>query len=456
MGHELGDIMNESSNAHLAAEALLRDHDVHTVELATTDLYGHPRGRRIPREHFLRSVAGHEVSFPEALFAATIDCNIVESDQITMDSGFFDVRLLADMSSLRLLGHRPGYALLFASVHTAGGDVHPMSARDVLKAQVARAEALGFSPWVATELELYLMNPDGTPIRNHVQYASLAADHDLEVMVAEMRQGLVACELDVENSNMEFGPSQLEINVGPSDAVRTADNTIVFKSVVKEIARRHGVIASFMPKPMIEASGSGMHVHQSLTADGQNLFADAAGAPNQLMAKWLAGQLHHAAAMSLLASPLPNGFRRFSPYTFAPTHATWGSDNRTVLARCLTHEGSANRIEFRLGGSDANPYLLLAALIAAGCDGVERGLELPAESIGDAYSDPGPSPALPTTTRQAIDAFGGSALAGMLPDVLVRMLVAHAEAELAVVGEALDASPEAVAAIEIERYLVHS
>lgn len=448
--------MNAHDTSLSAAETLLRGKDVHTVELATTDLYGHPRGRRIPSERFLRSVAGHEVSFPEALFAATIDCNIVDSELISMESGFFDVRLIPDLTSLRLLGHRPGYAQLFGSVQTAAGEVHPMSARDVLAAQVARAEALGFSPYVATELEMYLMNADGTPIRNYVQYASLAADHDLEMMIGEIRQGLLACGLDVENSNMEFGPSQLEINVGPSDAVRTADNTIVFKSVVKEIARRHGVIASFMPKPMVEASGSGMHVHQSLTANGANLFADAHGAPNRLMAQWLSGQLHHAPAMSLLASPLPNGFRRFSAYTFAPTHATWGSDNRTVLARCLTHEGNANRVEFRLGGSDANPYLLLAALISAGCDGVEQGMELPAESTGDAYSDPGESPALPTSTREAIDAFAGSALASVFPHQLASMIVAHAEAELALVGEAVAASPEAVTPLEIERYLVHS
>lgn len=436
--------------------SLLRDNDVHTVELATTDLYGHPRGRRIPRERFLRSVAEHEVSFPEALFAATIDCNIVESDLIGMESGFFDVRLVPDLTSVRLLGHRPGYAFLFGSVQAPDGTAHPMSARDVLAAQVARARALGFVPRVATELELYLMHPDGTPIRNYVQYASLASDHDLEVMIGEIRRGLLACGLDVENSNMEFGPSQLEINVGPSDPVHTADNTIVFKTVVKEIARRHGVIASFMPKPMVEASGSGMHVHQSLVADGVNLFSESSGAPNRLMAQWMSGQLHHAPAMALLASPLPNGFRRFSPYTFAPTHATWGSDNRTVLARCLTHEGPANRVEFRLGGSDANPYLLLAALVAAGCDGVERAMVPPPEATGDAYADPGAGAALPGSTREAIDAFVGSSLASMFPDRLVGMLVAHAEAELALVGEAVAGSPDAVTALEIERYLVHS
>ncbi len=436
-----------------ALAAVLREHEVHTVELAATDLFAHLRGRRIPTQRFLASIASNGANFPEALFAATIECDIVDSPTINMETGFCDVHLQPDLSSARVFTHRPGYAIVFADVHTHGGAPHPMSPRDLLRAQMDRCEALGFEPYVATELEFYLLTPDGAPMTPAVQYGSLTEGQELEVVIADMRRALVGAGLDVENSNTEFGPSQVEINVGPSDALRAADNTVLFRSITKEIARQHGYRASFMPKPIMEASGSGMHVHVSLTRDDANAFADCTDAPTGPMAHWIAGLLEHAPAMTLLATPTLNGYRRFSPYTFAPLVANWGGDNRTVLARCLTGEGDANRVEFRLAGADANPYLLLAAILAAGCDGLERQLPLPPRADGDTYSDPGAAMGLPITHPAATEAYATSGLAEMLPAPLSEMVSVLAAAEYALIGDQLAASAEAITDIERERYL---
>ena len=152
--------------------------------------------------------------------------------------------------------------------------------------------------------------------------------------------------------------------------MKIADDTALFKSIVKQVAMQHGLRATFMPKPWADGTGNGMHVHSSLEVDGANAFASSAHAPNELMEQWLAGLLEHAEAMTFIGAPTPNGPKRLRPYTFAPTHVCWGLDNRTVLARCIAEPGSkANRVEFRSAGADANPYLILAANLAAGADG---------------------------------------------------------------------------------------
>jgi glutamine synthetase len=180
----------------------------------------------------------------------------------------------------------------------------------------------------------------------------------------------------------------------------------------------NGVHATFMPKPFHDQSGSGMHVHTSLTVDGVNGFASSDHQPNTLMSQWLAGLLEHAASMTLLGAPTANGSKRIRPYTFAPTHVHWGLDNRTVLARCITDpNSSANRIEYRNAGADAHPHLIIAGLLAAGADGIERNLTPPAMSVGDMYTNPGDCAALPIDLGDAIALFEGSEMAAQLGEI---------------------------------------
>lgn len=413
-------------------QEMCEGHGVHTVEVATPDTYGHIRGKRVPVDRFFSTTHNSPCGMADAVFVMDIHNDLPDNEFINMDSGFLDCHLHADVSTGRILTHRPGYALVFADAYDPHGNPHPLSPRTILKEQIAKCAAMGLDPVVATELEFYLCNPDWSRVQDHIQYSSLTDALPLEDVLSAMRSALLGAGLDVESSNSEYGPGQIEINIAYSDALRTADNTVLFKSIVKQVAVQHGLRATFMPKPFADQSGSGMHVHTSLQADGSNVFASSDGAPNGEMSRWLAGLLKHAPALGLLGAPTVNGPRRIEAYTFAPTHIHWGLDNRTVLARCIVEAGSqANRVEFRAAGADANPYLITAGLLAAGADGMANDLDPGPMSEGDMYTNPGDNAALANTLAGAVEAFTGSDLAGQLGDMFSTSYVSMAAAEVA-------------------------
>jgi glutamine synthetase len=438
------------------ADAIAK-HAIHTVEVGAVDTYGHLRGKRVPAARFVDSVALGGVNIADAIYVFDVQCEIVDSPIINMGTGYLDMHLTPDVSTFRVLTHRPGYAIVLADAFDEHGHPHSLDPRGVLRRQIARCVTLGFDPIVATELECYICLPDWTPFQSHVQYSSLTDALPLEAMVADMRAALLGAGIPVESSNPEYGPGQLEINFGPADPLTTADSTVLFKSIVKQVAVQHGARATFMPKPITGQSGSGLHIHSSLNRDGVNQFGRSSdGAPNDLMGHWTAGLVEHARPMSLVGIPLPNGYRRVRPYTFCPTHAHWGEDNRTVMARLTTDQGAANRVEFRSAGADANPYVAIAAVLAAGCDGIERSLPLPPKAVGDMYTEPGDSPALPTTMRAAVDLYTTSALAGQLGDAFSRNFVVLCENELELTAEPMGGDPDVVTQWERQRYLEHT
>lgn len=433
-------------------EEMCEGNGVHTVEVAIPDTYGHIRGKRVPADRFFAGAHAAAYGIADAIFVMDLHNDLPENEFINMDSGFLDCHLHADVSTGRILTHRPGYALVFADAHDAHGNPHPLSPRSILKAQIAKCTDIGLDPVVATELEFYLCNPDWTRVQNHIQYSSLTDALELEDVLSDMRSALVGAGMEVESSNAEYGPGQIEINIAYGEALTTADNTVLFRSIVKQVAVQHGLRATFMPKPWIDQSGSGMHIHTSLKADGTNVFATSDGAPNETMGKWLAGLLKHAPAMGLIGAPTANGPRRVDPYTFAPTHIHWGLDNRTVLARCIVHAGSpANRVEFRAGGADANPYLMIAGLLAAGADGITNDLDPGAMSVGDMYTNPGTCTPLACTLQGVIDAYASSELAAELGDMFSRSFVSLAAAEVAHAGE--NAVADEVNEWERDRYI---
>lgn len=435
----------------------IAEHRIHTVEIAVADTYGHLRGKRVPSQRFLGSVALGGVNIADAIFVFDVQCEIVDSPTINMGTGFLDAHLAADLDTFRLLPHRPGYAIVMSDAFDQHGEPHALSPRWVLARQVERADRLGLFPLVATELECYLCTPAWEPVQRHVQYSSLTDAVELETIVAEMRHALLGAGVPLESSNAEYGPGQLEINFGPSDPLTTADNTVLFKSIVKQVAVQHGARATFMPKPYTGQSGSGMHIHSSLVSGGVNQFAaDADGHPNQLMARWTAGLLEHACSMQLVGIPTPNGYRRVRPYTFAPTHVHWGEDNRSVLARLTTNAGPANRIEFRSAGADANPYLAIAAVLAAGCDGLERELALAPMATGDMYADPAGSQVLPASMGEAIVAFESSPLAAALGPRFSENFAVLARCEDDLAREPMAGDADEVTDWERARYLAHT
>lgn len=449
--------MTEISGSLDEFRAAAEANGIHTVEVAAPDTQGHLRGKRVPVGRFFDSVHDGGVNIADAMFVFDMQNDLPDNEFVNMDTGYLDAHLVPDNSSGRMLTHRPGYGIVFADAFDENGNPHPLAPRSVLAAQIERCRAAGLDPVVATELEFYLCTPDWNPVQDHIQYSSLTDGLEFEACLADMRSALLGAGIEVEGSNAEYGPGQFEINAGPADAMTAADNTVLFKSIVKQVAVQHGLRATFMPKPWAEQSGSGMHVHTSLTADGANAFAACSdGEPNDLMKNWMGGLLEHAEAMTLLGTPNSNGPKRIRPYTFAPTHICWGLDNRTVLARCIAESGSkANRVEFRSAGADANPYLIIAGILAAGVDGIERKLDPGALSEGDVYGNPGDRTALPTDLEGAIAAYKDSSLATQLGDMFSRSYVSISEAEVPL---AVENNPEAddVNDWERARFLEHS
>jgi glutamine synthetase len=439
--------------AHL--DERINAHDVHTVEVGVTDTYGHLRGKRVPANRFLSSVAVGGVNIADAIYVFDVQCEIVDSPIVNMGTGFLDMHLTPDLATFRLLTHRPGYAIVLCDAVDEHGAPHPLDPRQVLRRQIDRCDALGVEPIVATELECYICTPDWEPFQHHVQYSSLTDALGLEAVVADMRAALIGAGIPLESSNPEYGPGQLEINFGPSDPLTTADNTVLFTSIVKQVAVQHGCRATFMAKPWTGQSGSGMHIHSSLAADGANQFGGDADGPNELTSQWVAGLLAHAEELQLLGIPTPNGYRRVRPYTFCPTHVSWGLDNRTVLARLTLGAGPANRVEFRSAGADCNPYLAIAGVLAAGCDGIEQRRTLPPIAVGDTYTEPGDARPLPVTMRDAIDAFRSGSLGSSLGAEFAENYAVLAEYELGLAAEPMAGDPDQVTVWERARYLEH-
>ena len=446
--------MNDSSAAG-GFRRMCADADVHTVEVAIVDTQGHLRGKRVPVERFFATVADAGLAIADAIFVMDAQDDLTDNPMINMDSGYLDCRLMPDLATGRVFTHRRGYAIVFADVLDEHGGPHVLDPRHVLATQIERCRRHGVEPMAATELEFYLCHPDWSPVQNHIKYSSLTDAVALEDCIAAMRAGLLGAGLDVESSNAEYGPGQMEVNIAYAGAMTAADETALFKSIVKQVAVSHGLRATFMPKLWADHSGSGMHVHTSLVVDGANAFADSDGAPNELMSKWLGGLIEHALSLSLLGSPTDNGAKRVRPYAFAPTHVHWGLDNRTVLARCITEAGSAaNRVELRSAGADANAHLMVAGVLAAGCDGLERGLEPPGMSEGDMYTNPGNCAPLPATLADAIAAYESSALAAQLGAPFSTNLLCTANHELALAVEHAP-DPQDVNDWERDRFAAH-
>jgi glutamine synthetase len=406
--------MSSTEQHHSRAQALIAEHDIDTIEIAFADTQGHLRGKRVPATHFINRTAQKGFAQADASFFWSWHCELPELPHYNPASDILDMIVLPDLATLRPTPWRERAAICMADCVTEHGHKPlEMAPRHQLRRQVERCQARGFDPVLATEIEFYLTDEAGKPVYDGVQCYSLQKGAELEHVVGEIRRVIEEYGIVVEASNTEYGPAQVEINLGHGPAVEVADGTVVFKSVVREIARRHGLRATFMAKPFPGVSGNGLHLHHSLLSDGANVFehaSDEGPLGNASMRHWVAGLATHAAQLALLANPTVNAYKRIEDYSFAPTRVSWGLDNRNVAVRCIPQVGAASRVEYRGGAADANPYLLAAGILAAGMDGVERELELPPAAEHDAYADER-LPLLPRTLGEAIDAWSATPFA---------------------------------------------
>jgi glutamine synthetase len=398
--------------------AICEERGIHTVECAFPDAHGFPRGKRIPARQFVeRAWRGFDIANAALIWDRKCDV-LPDVRYANFDTGYPDMKAVPDLATFRPIPWRPGAASVICDCLEEDGSEVAVSTRRILKEVVAEARAMGYEPQVGSELEFYIFDADRTPLYPEIDCYSLVRGAALEELLERVRRELEAFGIEIEACNTEYGPAQVEVNIRYADALTTADDTMLFKAAVKEIAAQLGYRVSFMAKPFADQSGSGYHVHQSLTdlGSGENAFAPAGhgfqGAP-QVMRAYLAGLLAHIASFTAIGSPTVNAYKRVKGYTFAPVNVSWGIDNRTVAVRAIVGHGPANRLEWRNAAADANPYVLIAACVAAGLEGIRQGLEPPPMVEGDAYARDD-LPPLPDTLGSALDLLEKDDLAGQV------------------------------------------
>ncbi len=389
--------------------AIIAANDIHTVECIFTDTWGMPRGKRLPVDQFLTG-AGFAIS--AVAFSWNFRSDVEATPWFERDMGAPDMKAVPDLGSFRIAGWDEGMATVMCDMvdgHT--GEPITMDGRGMLKKTIAEYRDMGYLINMATELEFHLFDENWNPISDQAYCYSMDRADELEGVIGGIRHALHRTGIAVEASNVEYGPSQIEINVAYDDALTMMDKTILFRHIVRRVARQNGLHATFMAKPINGGSGSGMHVHQSLTdLKGTNVFAaeDSDHAVHSdVMRKYLAGVLKHNLELQIIAQPTINDYKRIVDYSFSPTQVCWGLDNRMVGVRCITHQGPGTRIEVRWAAADSNPYLVAQGYLQAGLDGLRNDFPLQPQSIGDPHVDES-LPRFATAMRDSLDNFSSS------------------------------------------------
>jgi glutamine synthetase len=389
-------IVNGSSVIPSAETELLHrleDGSLREIEVAWSDPFGHAAGKRIPARGFLERARGGGFAFCEAALGWNADGTVIDSLRLTnWDGGYPDVLAVPDLATFRPLPWRPGVGHVVSDVVRHDRRPSPLDPRGVLKRVLARLGELGYTAKVGVELEFYLLNPDGSPFQDDIHAYSLENANALDPLLTDLQETLGAF-VRLEGIQTEYGPGQVETNLVYTDALEAADDSARLRYATKEVARRHGKIASFMPKPFSEHSGSSAHLHISLWRDGEPAFGSQDGNESEVALHAIAGLLEHLPSITLFGAHSVNAYRRFIPDSFAPATVTWSRDNRSAAVRSLIESTpDATRIELRTGGSDANPYWLTASALAAVVAGLEAGRRPPLAEGGNLYGSGTPLP----------------------------------------------------------------
>jgi glutamine synthetase len=412
--------------------------EIDTVINAFCDMQGRLMGKRVTGEFFVEHCLEHGTHFCVYLLGTDMEMETPEGYRLmNWEQGYGDWQARPDWNTLRVLPWHEKTALVLADVvdEETGAEV-AIAPRSILKAQIARAAAIGLTVRMASELEFYLLadtyeQAHAKGYRDLTRYGWYNEDYHLlqptraEPFYRDLRNLLSAADIPIEFTKGEAAPGQHEINVHYADALEAADRHALLKHGVKEIAMRHGYSATFMAKPDPSWTGSSSHIHLSVwDADGNsNLFHDDGATPygmSRTMRHFLGGMMAYARDCSLLIASNVNAYKRYAVASWAPVHIVWGRDNRTCGFR-IVGRGSSLRIENRLPGADTNPYLAYAACIAAGLVGIEREIEPPPEYRGNGYLATD-EPRAPRALYEAIETFAQSAMAR---DALGEDVVTH-------------------------------
>jgi glutamine synthetase len=353
---------------------LCKKRGVDFLRLQFTDILGINKNVEVPESQFEKAVHG-DIMFDGSSIEGFV--RIEESDMV----------LTPDLSTFRILPYDDDggrVARIICDITNPDGSAFAGCTRQALKRQIARAGALGYQMMAGCEAEFFIFQLDSdrnptTVTHDRGGYFDLTPVDRAEEIRRLIIKELVSMGLEVEAGHHEVAPGQHEIDFRYADALETADNLATFRFIVRDVAYRHGFLATFMPKPIFGQNGSGMHTHQSLFQDGRNAFHDprATWELSKVALQYIAGLLAHARGFCAVTNPLVNSYKRLVPGFEAPTNIAWSMRNRSPLVRIPDRRGQGTRCELRMPDPSANPYLALAVQLASGLDGVERRLTPP-------------------------------------------------------------------------------
>jgi len=401
------------SDCPQAAQDYLEGHRLDEVECIISDLPGIARGKAVPASKFARQ---SQFFLPNSIYFQTITGDWGEA---AGPEGFTepDMILKPDMSTATAAPWTGDWTLqVIHDAYTRDDEPIPFSPRNVLKRVVAQYEARGLTPVVAPEMEFFLvarnldpaqaiepmMGRSGRPAAARQAYSMSAVD-EYGPVIDDIYDFAEAQGFEIDGITQEGGAGQLEINLRHGDPVKLADEVFYFKRLIREAALKHDCFATFMAKPIAGEPGSAMHIHHSfLDADGQNIFSDAHGGATEAFYHFIGGLQTHLPSTIALLAPYVNSYRRYVKDHAAPINLEWGNDNRTTGIRVPISDPIARRVENRLAGMDCNPYLGIAASLAAGLLGLRQKLQPSGEYRGDAYDG---EEDIPREFGKAVDMF---------------------------------------------------
>jgi glutamine synthetase len=430
-------------------ESMVAAGAIDTVIVAFADMQGRLTGKRVAARLWVEEVAAHGAECCNYLLAVDVDMNTVDGYAMSSwESGYGDMVMTPDFSTLRVLPWLPGTALVMADLSFVGGGPVLPAPRSILQAQLDRLAQRGLEAFIGTELEFMVFDDTyrdawaagyrglSAATDYNVDYA-IHASTRMEPLLRDIRLGMDGAGMYCEGVKGECNVGQQEIAFRYDTALVTCDNHTIYKNGAKEVADQHGKSLTFMAK-YDEREGNSCHIHISLRGeDGSAVFADADAelGMSPMFRSFIAGQLATLREMTLFYAPNINSYKRFVEGSFAPTAVAWGLDNRTCALRVVGH-GHSMRMECRAPGGDVNQYLAVAALIAGGLYGIDNGLELPEACAGNAYTSD--AERLPTTLAEAAALFEGSAIAReAFGDEVVEHYLNNARVELAAFNSAV-------------------
>ncbi len=431
--------------------ARIRSLGLKTVRLTVVDQHGVPRGKMASPEAAIAAMSDG-LDFSGAIYSLDTGNQVFVPAfaqgggfGIEEFTGFPDVMLVPDPASFRVLPWADRTGWMLCDVYFGTGQPMPLDGRGLLRRVLASLGSAGYEFLAGIEVEFYIVVLSGGPLlpenagftpppppvsvfERGYQYLSEVRLDGMSQVLEAIRDALDGVGLLPRSMEDEWGPGQLEFSFSPISGLAAADAAVLFRSAVKQVCQRRGLLATFMCRPgLANFFSSGWHLHQSLVhrAGRSNAFASPSAALSDTGRHYVAGLLEHTAPMAVFATPTVNGYKRFRPYSFAPDRVTWAVENRGALVRVQGSPGDASsHVEMRLGEPAANPYLYMASNVAAGLDGIRRGLEPPPAVSADPYA--ADAPRLPASLSEAVaaldaDQFYRSAFGATLVDYLVMM-----------------------------------